>query len=351
MPKKTEAAPPEAAAPITAPAPVAVDAAPSAIVPAADSVSPEFAARKALALRLPEGASSRALMLKRPTPKELLDLVLALPEASQEAMMMLVSKTNPEKQGLHAASSGFEPTELKVFHGVGNDPTRPRQTLPGQFYSKDSRVLGEKFNAVPLAIYEGQILWPPKVPGVAAESTAPICVSLDRKMGSKYGSCATCPLSPENRSYNQGGCMREVTAYLLDEPMTSVFELKFSKTSEGAGRALMNILKKSNTLWDRWFTFEAKERVEKGNKWYVIQAGTVADAAKVNTNLAFHALFTGLSKVIDADIYYPALANTYDRAKNSTETAAPVGGAAAPFDEKAFLKGDTEAAPDYSKDV
>lgn len=359
MAKKPDAAPAEAspavespAAPAAPAAPAeAAPAAPAAIVPAEASVSPEFAARKALALRLPEEVRSRAMMLKRPTPNELMDTVMKLPEASQEAMMLLVSKTNPVKQGLHTASSGFEPTELKVFHGVGNDATRPRQTLPGQFYSKDSRVLGEKFNAVPLAILEGQVLWPPKVPGAAAESTAPICVSLDRKTGSKYGSCASCPLSPENRSYTQGGCMREVTAYLLDEPMTSVFELKFSKTSEGAGRALVTILKKSNTLWDRWFTFEAKERVEKGNKWYVIQAGTVADQAKVNTNPIFHELFSGLSKVIDADVIYPALANTYDRAKNSTETAAPAGGAAAPFDEKAFLKGDTEAAPDYSKDV
>jgi hypothetical protein len=267
-------------------------------------------------------------------------------------MMTLVSKTNPEKQGLHSSSSGFEPTALKVYHGTGNDPLRPRQTLPGQFYSADSRVIGEKFNAVPLAIYEGHILWPEKSQD-NKESKAPICVSVDRKMGSKYGSCDSCPLNPNVRQYNQGGCMREVTAYLLDQDMTSIYELKFSKTSEGAGRALMGVMKKSNSLWDRWFTFEAKERVEKGNKWYVIHAGPVADASKANTDLKFHPLFNALSKVIDSDIYYAAMANTYDRAKNSTEAGAAPGGEtpAASFDEKAFLKGDTEAAPDYSKDV
>lgn len=351
----TEATAPAAAAAPAAPAAseAAPAAPPAAIVPATESVSSEFAARKALAMRLPEEVRPRALMLKRPSPAELMDIVMKLPEASQEAMMTLVSKTNPEKQGLHSSSSGFEPTALKVYHGTGNDPLRPRQTLPGQFYSADSRVIGEKFNAVPLAIYEGQILWPEKSQD-NKESKAPICVSVDRKMGSKYGSCHTCPLAPEHRQYSQGGCMREVTAYLLDQDMTSIYELKFSKTSEGAGRALMGVMKKSNNLWDRWFTFEAKERVEKGNKWYVIQSGPVADAAKAVTDAKFHPLFTALSKVIDSDIYYTAMANTYDRAKNSSDAGgAPAPGAtpAAGFDEKAFLKGDTEAAPDYSKDV
>lgn len=357
-PAPAAAAPTEAAAAPAAPAPetAIVPAAPAALAPA-EGVSSEFAARKAMAARLPEEVRPRFLMLKRPNPAELMDIVMKLPEASQEAMMTLVSKTNPEKQGLHTSSSGFEPTALKLYHGVGNDPTKPRQTLPGQFYAADSRIIGEKFNAVPLAIYEGQILWPEKnQAGSDDKSKAPICVSVDRKTGSKYGSCATCPLAPEHRQYTQGGCMREVTAYLLDQDMTSIYELKFAKTSEGAGRAMLGILKKSNTLWDRWFTFEAKERVEKDKKWFVIQAGPVADAAKAATDPKFHPLFNALSKVIDTDIYYAALANIHDRAKNSTDAggaaAGTAGGAATTFDEKAFLKGDTEAAPDYSgKDV
>jgi hypothetical protein len=314
-----------------------------------------FAAIKALALRLPEEVRPRVMALKRPTPVELMDIVMALPEASQEAMMTLVAKTNPEKQGLHTSTTGFEPTALRLFHGVGSDPLRPRQTLPGQFYSADSRIIGEKFDAVPLALYEGHILWPEKSQdNNKQESKAPICVSIDRRMGSKYGSCDTCPLNPQVRQYSQGGCMREVTAYLLDRDLTSIYELKFSKTSESAGRALMNIMKKSNNLWDRWFTFEAKERTEKGNKWYVIQAGPTVDASKVVTDPATHPLFLALSKIIDVDIIYAAMANTYDRAKNSTDAASgapPPGVTSEGFDEAAFLKGAVDAVPDYSKDI
>lgn len=350
------AAPETPAAPTAseAPAAPAAAAAPSAIVPAADSnVSPEFAARKALALRLPEGVRARVLTLKRPTSGELADIVMKLPESAQEAMMALVAKTNPEKQGLHTAKSGFEPTALRIYQGTGNDQARPKNTIPGQFYSADSRVVGEKFTAVPLAVYEGQILWPPKDAAGEKESKAPICVSVDRQTGSKYGSCHTCPLAPEHRQYTQGGCMREITVYLLDDAMTSIYELKYNKTSEGAGRALIGVLKKSNSLWDRWFTFETKERVEKDKKWFVVQSGPVVDAAKANTKPEYHPLFTALSKVIDMDIYYTQLANIHDRAKNSADAGngQTVDSTASTFNEQEFLKSDTGAAPDYSKDA
>lgn len=357
MAKKPDVTPiAEVAAVPVAPPPAAPAAAagPSEIVPAAGAaISPEFAARKALAARLPPEVRARAMMLKRPSSEELMDIVMKLPEAGQEAMMALVSKTNPVKQGLHSSTDGFQPTLLKIYHGTGNDATRPRQTLPGEFYSADSRVIGEKFNAVPLAIYEGQILWPPKSQD-SKESKAPICVSMDRKTGSKYGSCATCPLAPELRQYSQGGCMREVTAYLLDENMTSIYELKYSKTSEPAGKALMGILKKADNIWDRWFTFQAKERTEGDKKWYVINNNPVADAAKANTPKTYHPLFSALSMIVDTDVYYAALANIHDRVKNSADAGGappPQGASGSTFDEKAFLKSDSEAAPDYSKDV
>jgi hypothetical protein len=276
---------------------------------------------------------------------------MALPAANQEAMMNLVEKTNPVKQGLHTASSGFEPTVLKLYHGVGNDPVKPRQTLPGQFYSADARVIGEKFTAVPLAIYEGQILWPPQDQG-KGESKAPICASVDRKIGSKYGECDKCPLNPETgRKYTQGGCMPEITAYLLDQDMTSIYELKFAKTSYGAGKTLVNILKKQNQIWDRWFVFEAKERIDGAKKWYVVNTSNPTEAGKIDSPKTLHPLFAALSKIVDVDVYYKKMADNYMRSKSGAgggeagaETPAPA------FDEKSFMA-DAGGAPDYSKDV
>jgi len=264
--------------------------------------------------------------------------------------MTLVGKANPEKQGIHSTTSGFEPTALKVYHGVGNDQTRPRQCLPGQFFSGDSHVLGEKFNAVPLAIFERNTLWPPQS-DTGEGNKAPICNSVDRKTGSKYGSCDACPLNPKVRSYTQGGCTAEYAVYLMDETMTSIYDLRFSKSSGKTGRVLMDILKKQKFVWERWFTFEAVPQTKgSSKKYYIIGASPIADAVKAVTSVAFHPLFSAFSKLIDADVYYPQLAAVHDRLKGGE--GATVDGTTAPaFDEKAFLKSDTGAAPDYSKDI
>lgn len=345
--------PAAASAPVveTAPSPAPVADAPSAIEPTASvtALTPNLAAQRALADRLPAKYREDVLLLKRPSSEELLNIVTALPTAQQDKMMMLVAKTRPKKQGVHTTATGFAPTSLKLFHGVGADPARPKTTLPGQYYGSDSRVVGEKFTAVPLGFYQGRILWPPQGAGGDNASKAPICVSADRTTGSKYGACGSCALG--SKPYTQGGCTLEVTFWVLDEDMTSIYELKFNKSSYGAGESLVKILMKSENIWDRWFTFETQERTEDSKRWYVQKASPLVDTKspdRTNSDKVLHPLFSALSKVLDADVYFPMLADINDRSKASPEK----GTAAAPvenFDEKAFLASDTGDSPDYSK--
>lgn len=323
----------------------------TAAVAPVTAITPALAAQQALAARLPAKYREDVLFLKRPTGEELFNVVAALPTASQEKMLSLVKKTNPKKQGAHTSQMGFAPTTMKLFHGVGADPTRPKATTPGAFYTGDSNVKGESFTAVVLGFYQGRILWPPQGAGASNESKAPICMSADRETGSKYGSCASCDLS--RRPYTQGGCTPEVTFWLLDEDMTSIYELKFNKSSYGAGESLVKILSKSENIWDRWVKFESQERVDGTKRWFVQKAGPVSDAKnpeKTNTPKELHKLFSELSKILDADVYYPMIADQHDRLKNSAESGGASTGNAAPFDEKAFLA-DSSDSPDYSKDV
>lgn len=346
--------PKAAAAPVETPAPAPAAPPPSAETalakPAPTAITPALGAQQALAARLPEKYRDDVLLLKRPTAEELFNTVSSLPATWQDKMLTLVAKTRPKKQGVHTTNTGFAPTSLKLYHGVGADPARPRQTLPGQFYTGDSRVIGEKFNAVPLGFYQGRILWPPQGTG-GTESKAPICVSADRHTGSKYGECAACALA--TRQYTAGGCMNEVTFWLLDEDLISIYELKFSKSSVTAGESLVKVVTKAENIWDRWFTFESQERVEGNKRWYVQKASPLVDPKnpeRNNTPKELHRLFSDLSKVLDSDVYYPLLADVHDRVKNSTEVGgAPV--AAEAFDEKSFMAAETSENPDYSKDA
>lgn len=302
---------------------------------------------RALAERLPPRYREDVLFMVRPTPEQLFGIVEKLPGDSQAKMIELVRKTRPKKQGAHTAREGFSPTQLRVFQGTGNDPAKPAKLPPGNFYTVDSRDMGDEVHGIVLGFYEGRTMWPPR--DQETSNKGPLCFSLDRKMGSRYGECESCPNA--QKKYSDGGCGREVTVFFIDEALTGIYELKFSKSSMGGGDALVRILNKADNLWDRVFVIKNEERTEGDRRWYVTKATPVSDPKNptaANTDRKLHPLYEALSRLLDADVFYPQLADVYDRAKGSTDTAnnADVGA------NEAALLGNaaTDGTPDYSGD-
>jgi hypothetical protein len=309
-----------------------------------------MAQAKQLAARVPVAKRDDVLMLARPTPGQLIELVERLPANSQEKMMELVRKTRPKKQGAHGNRQGFSPTQVRLYQGTGNDPLRPAKMSPGEFYSTDSRVLGDHMDVVVLGYYMGRTLWPARDSG----EKNPVCWSWDREVGSRYGECAKCPNA--SKRYTDGGCAMDVTFWFMDLEMSGIYSLTFAKTSYGAGTALEKVITKSENLWDRVIRLEAQERTnEKKERWYVIKASPLADPKNPQvgyTDKALRPMYEALSKVLDADVFYPALADVYDRSKgNADATATATGGEA--VDEAALL-GNTATNgdnPDFSVDT
>lgn len=326
----------------------------TAMVPAGNTAiapPPEnsVSANKALADRLPPRYREDVLFMVRPTPEQLFGIVEKLPGDSQTKMLELVRKTRPKKQGAHTAREGFSPIGLRVNQGTGNDPVRPAKHPAGNFYTADSRDMGDEIKGVVLGFYEGRTMWPPRDQNDSA-SKGPLCFSLDRKMGSRYGDCESCPNA--QKKYTEGGCGREVTVWFIDQELTGIYEMKFSKSSMGGGDALVRILNKADNLWDRVFVFKNDERTEGDRRWFVTKGTPVSDPKNPNaasTDKQLHPLYEALSKLLDADVYFPQLADVYDRAKGSTDT----GGAVDVGANEAALLGNSATeggTPDYSGD-
>jgi hypothetical protein len=333
-----------------APAPATTE---TALVPAGETAiaAPVNAMSQnaALAARLPPRYREQVLFLARPTPEKFADIISKLPDTLQPAMLELIRKTRPKKQGMHTEREGFAPTAVRVNQGTGNDAARPQRHVAGDFYTADSRDLGTELKVAFLGLFEGRTMWPPRDAGGGGEGggKAPICFSLDRKIGTKYGDCAACPNA--TRKYNEGGCGREITAWFVDSDLTGIYEIKFTKTSYYSGESLQKILSKCENLWDRWFTMKNEERKEGDRRWFVLKVTPFSDP-KVpgagNTDRQAHPLYEALSQLLDADVYFPNLADTYDRAKSSTDNGGEV---AAGVDEGALLsETGSEGAPDYS---
>lgn len=302
-------------------------------------------ANKALADRLPARYREDVLFMVRPTPDQLVGIVEKLPGDSQAKMIELVRKTRPKKQGAHMSREGFSPTQLRVFQGTGNDPAKPAKLPPGNFYTVDSRDMGDSIDGVILGVYEGRTMWPSRDSG--SSEKGPLCYSLDRKMGSRYGDCEACPNA--SKKYNEGGCGRDVVIWFVDRELTGIYELKFSKSSMGGGDALVKIVNKADNLWDRFFSIRNEERTEGDRRWFVTKAIPVNDPknpAASNTDRALHPLYEALSRLLDSDVYFPALANVYDQAKSGGGGGGNVGRKLS-ADEAALL-GNDAGTPDYS---
>jgi hypothetical protein len=302
---------------------------------------------KLLAERVPVDKKDDVLFLSRPSPTQLAELVSSLPEKYADKMMEIVRKTRPKKQGAHSNRTGFSPVGVRLYQGTGSDPLRPPKMSPGEFYSADSRVLGDKLEVAILGFYEGRTLWPLRDSG----DKNPICWSWDRKMGTKYGECAKCPNA--SKKYTDGGCAVDMTFWFMDLDMTGIYSFTFSKTSYGSGTALAKVIGKSENIWDRVIRLETQERTEKDKRWYVVKASPIIDAKNPdagNTPRELHPLFEAMSKLLDADVYYPQLADVYDRAKGIVATPA----ADAEAVDEAALLGNTATNgdnPDFSTDV
>ncbi len=219
-----------------------------------------------------------------------------------------------------------------------------RTWSPGHFYTGESKAIKPPTKMAVLGGWVGRTLWPPKSApgggGDAKTSKAPLCVSYDRKIGSKYGECHTCPF--ENKPYNQDGCTREVGLFLIDEGLTNIFELRLSKTSASAGENLLKVLSKGDAPWGWWVTVGVEERKEvkegKNARWFVWSLKKSTEVVSP----ALNDIFTQFSQLLDLDVFYPRLADVYERKETSGQSGA------GPKGDTADMNQLTGGAPDYS---
>jgi hypothetical protein len=251
-----------------------------------------------------------------------------LPEDVRTRVQALLHRTRPNKQGMHRVFKGFRPNEVKLYHGTGADPLRPRNCMPGMLYSADARNLPTPLEVIVIGTYQGRTLWPPrsedaaKTAGtvqveVAANQSQrlPICESLDRRRGSKYGDCLAC----ERRTikYNEGGCGQEVVIFFVDREMTGIYSLRFTKTLRFAGEALVKLLSRGGEIYSRIIRLDSQEREDEKTRerWFTLRASPVIDPKTPENEYVpeeLYPLLEAFSKVIDLDVYFPGIANTYD---------------------------------------
>jgi hypothetical protein len=227
------------------------------------SNSPEFIAEW--------GTHIVKLQERMPTDAEIEAAVDALPEEQQDAVFGFLLRMSGNKEGLVGDDGGPDITELRLYQGTGSDPLRPPKLPTGEFYLTTGDAIGEAFIATPLIIWKGSTMWPDANEG--GSRGAPECQTMDRKMGSAFGPCAQCP----NRPWKDGEpqkCTHDILALMLKQDLSDIVLVRFSKTSEPAGKQLIKMSKRGLALWSKWYRITSEEKTSATNKshrWYNYQ--------------------------------------------------------------------------------
>lgn len=281
----------------------------------------------------PEEARYLKQVFRPVTDDELEAAVAALPENLARNFGEALERMNPVKLGDHGRKrSGFQMFEARIYHGTGDDPTRPKLTPTGGIYSTDGKILAacdrdsasalkvpERFEGFVISGYEVNTFWPPRggdddakgdkkdaKEGDENKSKAPICRSIDQIMGDKYGACAACPERPfKDNQVNKNACRNEVHIYFVPRDFSGIYRMVFNGTNTKPGRAIRKSYSSGwRTIWDHPFALTTKKEVDpkdSSRRWFLAQSDVMRSDAPTEEEAKF---LNVISRKIDSEYYW-----------------------------------------------
>lgn len=246
--------------------------------------------------------------VQRPSLSKLIEIVNEIPEEYQESVQALLKKMDPNRPGLYLADPRPQLTELRLYQGSGNDPNRPDNCRVGHFYLTTKQNVGDKFEGAVLALWQGRTMWA----GPEDPRSGPVCTSMDREVGSKFGSCDTCPQRPW-RDGEKTNCNDDVVAFMLPKTMDDLVLVRFSRTSEASGRQLSKFAAKNLVPWQRFYEITSSERQGSSGskiKWHVMKVEPSEDSMPV----AMMEFCAALCAMAEHDFILPGLGRIYNDA-------------------------------------
>lgn len=204
-----------------------------------------------------------------PSQQQVMDLLQKVPDQYRTALESVLQKTMGQKEGLYSEEAVVNFPELRLYQGTGNDPNRPDEMIPGQFYLTSKETVGKSFEGTLLATWTGSTMWPSK----DENARVPICHSMNRVVGSTFGECDKCPNKPW-RNGQQTQCGHDVVAFMLAKNLKDIVLVRFAKTSEKTGKQLLSFAGRSEKLYSRWYNITSKAETHKkdpNKRWFLFE--------------------------------------------------------------------------------
>ena len=250
----------------------------------------------------------------RPTDAELKACVEELPKDYQAKAWSILEVLSPYKPGMYVEDARPMLTEMKIYQGTGNDPNLPENTKKGDLYLSTKRNLGTSFTGNVLVLWEGRALWSKNEDGSA--SKGPICMSLDRRTGNRFGDCKQCMHGPEWKDGQPSACRPTTSACMLSEDLSELVIVRFQNTSQPTGKQLKNFVTRSKAPWLRYYELGTEKQVspkDKNRSWMTYKVSPKENIPPESLNR----FFLTLSKFLETDVLLPSIHNIYRQATES----------------------------------
>lgn len=245
------------------------------------------------------------------SPRQLQTIIDKLPEDLAENINAIFERLSPVRKGIYAADTKLDMTELRLYQGTGTDPNRPSNCNPGQFYLTSKENVGPIFEGIVVLIWQGRTMWGDR----EDNNRVPVCQSMDRKVGSNYGDCDTCPHLPWRDNQKQL-CSDDAGAFMLTKDLKELVLVRFPRTSEPAGRQLMKLVRKTRLPWMKTYKISAEEKKneKERRRWFEMrtEVGDYSDERVYD-------LCSALCTITEHDFILPNIAFTYKRAARMME--------------------------------
>ncbi len=302
---------------------------------------------------LPEEYHAKIEALYDPSIEELKADIEKLPSKEKEGFKKWLQKNNTDKIGYHVSQSTFSIPDLRIDQGTGNDLAKPANSMKGCTYDSDGNLvtgagqsamllkIPERFRGAVISVQNTRQMWPPRdsnnnvipMTGIDNAGNGPLCSSMDRLRGTRWGDCSKCDYRPfaNGPKNNRNNCKDDVRLYVvrLDDtpngplPFSSIYRIILSSTSVLSGaKPITQRVNGWDYLWSKLFLFEAIPQTRDNKTWYQWKTSLAISSDEpggVTTSKETSEVLKKLAQKISATIYFPLLANIYDK-KNNLES-------------------------------
>jgi hypothetical protein len=159
----------------------------------------------------------------------LAELAAALPAATKDNAVSLVSKMGEVIEGIGDKPIEWRPSTLKLVQATTDRTKLPKGTSPGSILVGEE-IVEQPFEVYPLRTWISRQMWSKDL-----ENARMLCSSPDGETGFQYGNCKACAHSKFDENANKSDCNKTITALAISGDLSKVFFVNFSKTNYANG--------------------------------------------------------------------------------------------------------------------